>query len=136
MVQSHYAPLESTKAQVSGPFFLPRSARRYKCGRQIGISHCGAPGIDSSKAEAYVTDAFLERARYSLSRGEGLILVAEQRELATPAERRMLFLSVIERVVIDPQPKEDRKVRAVDVREGAQNRHRRNAGRRADLPPA
>lgn len=82
---------------------------RYKCGRQVGITVCGAPGINSSKADAYVTAAFLERARYSLARGEGLILVAEQWELATPAERRMLLMSVIERVVIEPQPKEDRK---------------------------
>ena len=64
---------------------------------------CGAGGVNAVRAEAFVTDAFLERARYYLLHGEGASFIAERQwEVADAGERRMLLDAVIERVVILP----------------------------------
>jgi DNA invertase Pin-like site-specific DNA recombinase len=77
---------------------------RYRCSRNDVTPICAAPGVNAVRVENLVIQAFLERARYYLLRGDGPSFVAQRQwELADHEERRMLLQAVIERVVIEPQ---------------------------------
>lgn len=78
---------------------------RYRCSRADTIAVCDAGGINAVRAEDYVTQAFLERARFYLLQGQGTSFIAQRQwNLADREEKRMLLHAVIERVVIEPIP--------------------------------
>lgn len=79
------------------------SPGRYRCARVDPLDVCSAGGTQAPRAERFVVQAFLERARYILMKGDGGTFVpARQWELADSDERRMLLHAAIERVVIEP----------------------------------
>lgn len=76
---------------------------RYRCARVDVTVTCAAGGVNATRAEEYVTEQFLKRARYYLLEGEsGSFIAQRQWELADAGERRMLLQAVIERVVVLP----------------------------------
>lgn len=76
---------------------------RYRCPRKDPLPICDAGGVNAPRGEKFVTEAFLERARYYLMRGDDRSFIAERQwELATDDERRMLLAAAVERVVILP----------------------------------
>lgn len=75
---------------------------RYKCAHNSVEPHCNAGGTNAARAEEFVTERFLERARYFFVQGEGGRFIPQgQWELCSTQERRMLLKATIERVVIE-----------------------------------
>jgi len=78
---------------------------RYRCSRSDTVAVCAAGGVNARRVEDYVTQAFLERARFYLVKGQGTSFIAQRQwDLADRDEKRMLLHAVIERVVIEPIP--------------------------------
>jgi site-specific DNA recombinase len=70
---------------------------RYRCAHTDPTRSCRAGGVNATRAESYVTAAFLELARYYLLHGAaGSFIAQRQWELADAAERRMLLAAVVE----------------------------------------
>lgn len=78
---------------------------RYRCSRSDAVVVCVASGVNARRVEDYVTQAFLERARFYLLQGQGTSFIAQRQwELAERDEKRMLLHAVIDRVVIESIP--------------------------------
>jgi DNA invertase Pin-like site-specific DNA recombinase len=74
---------------------------RYRCGHIDPSQRCSSSGMNANVAEAFVTQAFLERVDRVVMQGSpGSFLATRQWEASTVAERRMLLAAAIDSVTM------------------------------------
>jgi DNA invertase Pin-like site-specific DNA recombinase len=77
---------------------------RYRCGHIDPNKRCSSSGMNSDAADAFVTQAFLERVERVVMQGSpGSFLAIRQWEVSSVAERRMLLAAAMDSIWMVPR---------------------------------